>query len=225
MAGCVFAQQLQSYGSEMQIGGISNGFAAGVGADSKTDKLTGYGCTCNGNVLVGLGSFAGVFGLYTATAANFQVGTAGHDYAFLNGCRFDGGTFISNVARVEGNGTCLNLFNKTVSVALCSSLIMNAGTWTFAVAAGECVLAKTSATVVINFATVTGGTTDAASFGMRAISGAKIILVNKAPTLTGVAGADMKAESTAAIANATLSANGQSTLDAVTQAIIMRVAA
>jgi hypothetical protein len=224
-AGCVFTQPFQNYGSELQIGGISNGFAAGVGADTKTDKLTGYGCATNSQVINGMNATAGIFGLYTSSTGTLSCGTVSQaDYMFLNGCRLEGSLFM-NTGRVEGNGACLNIFNKTITLQSFATLVINGGTWNFAVTSGECILVKQGSTAVISFGTATGGTTDAASVAMRALSGSKIIMVNKAPTLTGVAGADMKADSTAAIANATLSANGQSTLDAATQAIIMRVAA
>lgn len=223
-AGCVFTQQLQNYGGEFLFGGISNGFAAGVGTDTKTDMLTGYGCTTNTNMVFAKNSWNEIWGLYTS-AGTILVGSGSiGDYVTLNGCRLDGAMLI-NGGRVEGFGTCLNLFNKTISLQQMGQLVLNAGTWTFAVTAGQCIFAKTNSMAIIAGATVSGSTTDAASWAMNAVSGSKIIIVNKAPTLTGVAGADMKAESTAAIANAILSANGTSTVDAVTQAIIMRVAA
>jgi hypothetical protein len=97
----------------------------------------------------------------------------------------------------------------------------------FAVTSGHCIqLLQDSMCSIAGTTVLSGGTSQAGSYAVIAQSGSKCMFINAAPTLTGgTLNNDIKAESTAAIANSALGSNGTSTLDAVTQAIVMRVAA
>jgi hypothetical protein len=214
---------IQVFETKLRIGGVPNGSFLGIGANSNTSLLSGYGLS------VTAGSFSGasnsqmyILGMYCTIP--FFIGSASmSDVCVWGGGRLDGTMLINGRFETQGS------YNTQISKTLASQsgqILLNAGTWTFAVTAGQCLLAQRNAMILITTGvTLSGSTTDAASVAMNAISGSKIILVNRAPTLTGVGGADIKAESTAAIANASLSANGQSTVDAVTLAAVMRVAA
>jgi hypothetical protein len=127
--------------------------------------------------------------------------------------------------RLETQGSYNTLIRGTIT-ADSGQILLNAGTWAFTITSGQCLLARRGAHIIITTGiTLSGNTTDAASVAMNAVSGSQIILVNRAPALTGVGGADIKAEGSAAIANAALSANGLSTTDAATLAVVMRCAA
>jgi hypothetical protein len=216
--------QVTGYTSDLLIGGITNGFPVGVGTDTATNKLLGYGISTSANVLSSATGMCFVNGLYTS-AGTFTPGAASSDVCYINGCRIDGSLRI-NGPRVESYSASINLISKTLVVTRCGCFVLSTGTWTFAVTSGQCLVAQDNATIIITTGvTLSGGTTDAASVAMNALSGSKIILVNRAPVLTGVAGADIKAEGSAAIDNGTLSANGLSTVDAATLAVVMRVAA
>jgi hypothetical protein len=222
LAGCTFTLQVTGYGCDMLIGGLPNGFPIGVGTDTATNKLLGYGVSTSASVLSTGTSMCFVNGLYSS-AGTFTPGATSGDVCYVNGCRLDGSIRI-NGARVEGYSASTNLISKTIVITRNGFLGLTIGTWTFAVTVGQCLLAQENSTVVITTGvTLSGGTTDAASVAMNAVSAGRIILVNRAPVLTGVGGADIKAESSAAIDNATLSANGLSTVDAATLAVVMRV--
>ena len=228
VAGCTFTTaRFQYYRCSVTIGGLANGNALGVGADSKTDMLTGYGVGTDSGSLFATGSHTLLCGYASSSFATFGSGSIG-DETIFNGVRFDLFSTV-NGGRVEGFSSSLNIIKSTITVMQGGQLIMNAGRWTFAVTSGDCVLAQDAGLVVLTTAggaVFTGGTSAGSGYGLRAISGGKIICQNFLPTLTGgTLNNDIKAESTAAIANATLGSNGTSTLDAVTQAIVMRVAA
>jgi len=224
MMGCSLSQQLQSIGGEIWLGGVLNAFPMGVGADTRTDLLTGYGCSTGSTFIVGGRAWAAIYGLYSTGSVIIGLASLG-DYALFNGARLNGALSI-NGGRAEGNGSALHLINSTITVQRNGQLILNGGTWTFAVTSGSCLLASQGGLIVHDFATLSGGTSDAAGYGSQALSGGRIMFIGLTPTLTGgTASSDIKAENTAAVANSALNANHTSTTDTTTQAIVMRVAA
>lgn len=211
----------QCTSSNVAIGALANSNVLGIGADTATNLLAGCGVSVTRNMAVTGQLFCA--GLY---CAGFFSGpqTAG-DAVYLNGARFDAAMFISG-GRIGGWSAGVMRIGGTVNVQKGAQFVTDAGVWKFAVTSGDAVFAQQFSNVLFSFGTVSGGTTAAGGFGSHAVSGSRIVWLNKLPTLTGgTLNNDIKAESTAAIANATLSANGTSTLDAVTQAIVMRAAA
>jgi hypothetical protein len=187
--------------------------------------LFGYGLSITaGSLSSGAISQMLLSGVYSTATILLGGSGMGDECSWLGG-RIDGAIQLES-GRFETQGTYNTQISKTFTISTCGHMLLNAGTWVFAVTSGQCLFARRNSCIMITTGvTLSGSTSDAASVALNAVSGSKIILINRANPLTGVASADMKAESTAAVAAASLSANGQSTLDAVTQAIIMRVAA
>ena len=217
------AGALQAFESKLRIGGVPNSNFLGIGANSNTGMLTGYGISQTGGS-ISIGSIAALYiaGLYCTGA--ILIGSASLcDVCVWAGGRVDAAMQVAG--RLETQGSYNTLIRGTIT-ADSGQILLNAGTWAFNITSGQCLLARRGAHIIITTGiTLSGNTTDAASVAMNAVSGSQIILVNRAPALTGVGGADIKAEGSAAIANAALSANGLSTTDAATLAVVMRCAA
>lgn len=224
LVGCKFTtSNLQFYRCQVALGVLANANALGIGANAKTDLLTGCGIACTANFLAAGVSLVNATGCFSGGSLTVGSASLGDEFVWSGG-RLDAPVAIQ-AGKMETLSGGITIVTKTITSALNGQLLLNGGTWTFAVTSGSCLLAKDFGSIIHTGSTISGGTTDAAGYGLQAISAGKILIVNKAPTLTGTAGADIKAENTAAIANSALSANGQSTLDAATQAIVMRVAA
>lgn len=221
LLGCKSVASLNYYRSSVSYGGIANSFVLGIGADAVTNLLAGYGVSTSGQTGTSNGNSIYIIALYTTGLVFLGYG----DYCIWNGGRLDGQLFVT-AGRFECFASGLTQVSKPMTVSNGGQMAINGGTWVFALTAGSCLDLQTGALVRLNTSpTVSGGTSDVAGYGVLARSGAKMCFQNRVPVLTGgTPGADLKAENTAAIALATLSANGQSTLDAATQAIIMRVA-
>lgn len=220
------AAAVQINRSYVQFGVYQNGFIFGVGANSKTDVLSAWGCAFTAGVTVTGGST--VVAVAYASSSFFIGSASQSDVVVLAGGRFAAFTLSEGAWCEVLSSTSYVYVTGTVAVGKGCNLNLNTATWKFAVTSGSCLLLKAGAQAYQSFASVSGGTTDVAGFGVSVLGGGKFWFVNTSPTLTGgTALADLR--TTNAVApNSVLASNGTAAgtaADAALGEVLARVAA
>jgi hypothetical protein len=197
--------------SHIVANGPSNGAAWGVGVSAITDLISSYGLIDTASTFI-IGNrtiIAGVLCVKTSLNIGSEIAGEG-DILLQRGGRFEGGiTLTGGTFESNGGGTSYTyiqgalLFSKGAK----GYLFTGSGTTSkmvFALTVGSCVdLSDNSLVNIINTSGLSGGTTDAAGFGIRVRAGGGRVLVNGAFTLTGgTLNADVKTAVAAAQANA-----------------------
>ena len=143
-----------------------------------------------------------------------------------------GGTVgVSLGANLEGfGGPAENrILMATLNVSGASTVnVGGLGRWRSVVTVGSCLRLMTQGLALIQAAIWTGGTSDAAGYGVDVRSGGRCLFRNNTPALTGgTAGSDLRTTNVAVAANAALNANGTAVgnaTDALLGEMLSRVA-
>jgi hypothetical protein len=199
--------------SKINAEGPSDGFPWGVGADAVTNKISSYGWIDTASTpLIGNGSLvSGVF--CWKNAPNIGTGVAGeYDVFEHKGGRYElGVTLVGGTFESSGGGNTYLLLQGTLSLAKAAKVSLITGSTVkvvFAVTAGSCLdLQEGSLVTCVVASGLSGGTTDAAGFGIRVRAGGGRVLLNGAFALTGgTLNADVKTAVNAAVPNSTFTA-------------------
>jgi len=212
---CKSAGSIRVLNSRVLCGYMSNGFALGIGANTLSNLITGAGLSCSnsggvGYIIDGGSTIAGV--LYVGTQTITLGSTSSTDYAALRALRAEGQCNVNSGMLELSNGTFgMYRFQRQISVVRGGRARLSSSTapCTFVLTTGSCLRASYGGQIYVEGTGITGGTTSASGFGGDATDGGAIYWKNQLPTLTGgTAGADLKVTAVAAVANATLAANG-----------------
>jgi hypothetical protein len=196
--------------STISAGGPSNGATWGVGASAITNLISSYGLVDTASTfLIGNRSIlAGV--LCVKTSLNIGTEIAGEgDIVLQKGGRYEGGiTLTGGTFESNGGGNTYTYIQGTLTINKGGKLYLFTGTTTtskavFAVTVGSCIdVADSSLVEIVTTGGLSGGTTDAAGYGIRLRAGGGSVLLNGAFTLTGgTLNADVKTAVAAATAN------------------------
>lgn len=137
--------------------------------------------------------------------------------------------FISGMTTFENFSatSAQQLLLATIDVQGPGPVLRASGTWRSSVTLGSCIRPTRGALVIVD-ATWTGGTTDAAGYGVDVRSGGRCLFRNQTPQLTGgTAGSDLRTTNVPVAAVAALNANGNAVgnaTDALLGEVLARVA-
>ena len=195
---------------------------------SNGQRMYGAGLVCQSSFSVLQAFMRGI--LSTSSSTSF----GGKSNFFSYGGRMGnaGGTIgVSLGANLEGfGGPAENrILMATLSLSGASTLnVGGLGRWRSVVTTGSCLRVMTQALAMIQAAIWTGGTTDAAGYGVDVRSSGRCVFKNNTPALTGgTAGSDLRTTNVAVAANAALNANGTAVgnaTDALLGEVLTRVA-
>lgn len=210
---CRFANLFTYDAPRLRFGVLGNASRLGVGTNTASNRLYGAGSaftsgftTFNNRAMVwGVMSWAGGMNVGSSTggATGFvwAGGVADSATTFL----YPGTLLGFSAGNVIANAT-INL--ETGAVATIGAPLV------FAVTSGSCWRVKVGAILHV-VAAMTGGTSDAAGYGVDVRGGGRAYYIGVSPTLTGgTAGSDLRTTATAVAANAVLTAT-PSTVDSL----------
>ena len=167
----------------------------------------------------------GIISIGTSTSSSNGSGSR----LTWNGGRLAGSNvFFSAGASLESFTASNARYILGRTVTLQGGTLNQAGSWFSAVTSGSCLRVSRGSQAVITGAW-TGGTTDAAGYGVDVRGGGRCLFINQTPQLTGgTAGSDLRTTNVAVAANAALNANGNAVgnaTDALLGEVLARVAA
>lgn len=210
--------------SNVQCGALSNGARFGT-ANTNNNRLYGAGLiTGAGTTLIGAAvAIAGVLSLFGSFSTSAVSGTTALNHT---GGRIDPGAgtidFGQQCLYFMGNvGNSWTHFSKGILASNGASAVLQ-GAGIFAVTSGSCLRASRGA-IIRDDSTMTGGTTDAAGYGIDALNGGRVYVTNKAFVLTGgTANADVRTNAFTK-ANAYFAANGDALGDPAFGGCVARI--
>jgi hypothetical protein len=216
--------------SRVNAYGPTNGFPWGVGADAITNKLSSYGFVDTAsNILIGNKSVVcGVFCI--KNQVTIGTGVAGeHDVFQQNGGRYEGGIALAGGCfESSGGGNTYTLIQAPLVLSKAAKVSFITGSSVkvvFAVTVGSCLDVSEGSLVTSGGSSgLTGGTTDAAGYGIRMRAGGGRVLLNGVFLLTGgTPGSDVKTSQLGAQPNAFFTTAGDFISDLGGAEIVARI--
>lgn len=190
--GCQSSLATVSSFSTLQCGARANTGFLGTG-NAANDRLYGCGLVSSGQLLLSASYIVGVFGTTASIGTQSFFGASA--LVHLGG-RIDpgaGSTTIGQQCSYFGSDVVNSWFHFSKGItAADQATVLLQGNGIFAVISGSCLKASRGA-VIRDASAITGGTTDAAAFGVDAFNGGRVFIQNRLPVLTGgTAGADVR---------------------------------